>query len=295
MTLFFGKSPACRLEKIYKYFAINRERLADNLGKVTRTVSPSIFFLLTFILSWSIWISLILASSQISEGLSNIVRLFGVLMPAISAIILTAYCAGRSGIGHLFSRLKIWKVGAKWWIAVIFVYPVLLVIAGLLYNLSNPPSMVNLLPITAGSLIANGIFLTIAALGEEIGWRGVALPALMKKLSPLMSSLVLGLLWAAWHLPFWLLIGTLSQYGWAYFVMNFLFIVPTTFFITWFFNNTKGSILLPVIFHVVFNVVNVAIYPVTGSAEAFGIFIILQFAIMFAIIPSLRKSKASDV
>jgi membrane protease YdiL (CAAX protease family) len=256
-----------------------------------RTVSPMKFFLLTYILSWTIWIALILASSQISEGVSTIVRLFGVLMPAISAIILTGYYAGRSGIKHLFSRLKIWKVDAKWWLAVLFIYPALLVIAGLLYNLFDVQSTVNLLPIEVRSLIANIIFLTIASLGEEIGWRGVALPSLQKKYSPFMSSLILGLLWSAWHLPFWVLIGTLSQYGWVYFIMNFLFIVPTTFFITWFFNRTKGSILLPVVFHVVFNVVNVAVFPVTGSVGAFGIFIVLQFAVMVAITPSLRKTK----
>jgi hypothetical protein len=92
-------------------------------------------------------------------------------------------------------------------------------------------------------------------------------------------------------LPFWVLIGTLSQYGWAYFIMNFLFIVPTTFFITWVFNQTKGSLLLPVVFHLVFNIVNVAVFPVTGSVGAFGIFIVLQFAVMIAIVPALRKSK----
>ena len=84
-----------------------------------------------------------------------------------------------------------------------FVYPVLLVAAGLFYNLLYPQSAVQLLEISVGGLIANLIFLTIASLGEEIGWRGVALPSLQKKYSPLISSAILGLLWAAWHLPFW--------------------------------------------------------------------------------------------
>lgn len=77
--------------------------------------------------------------------------------------------------------------------------------------------------------------------------------------------------------------------------MNFLFIVPTTFFITWVFNNTKGSLLLPVVFHVVFNIVNVAIFPITESVGAFGIFIALQFTAMFAITPALRKSNPPNI
>jgi uncharacterized protein len=110
------------------------------MDKASGNISPLKFFLLTYILSWTVWIVLILASPQISEGTSTIVRLFGVLIPAFSAIILTAYYAGRQGIRQLFSRLKIWKVSAKWWLAVIFVYPALLVIAGLLYNLFYPIS-----------------------------------------------------------------------------------------------------------------------------------------------------------
>jgi uncharacterized protein len=280
-----------RIERIINNILLFRRRLASTMNKASLCISPLKFFLLTYIVSWSIWISLMLASSQISEGVSNIVRLFGVLMPAVSAVILTALSGGRSGINHLFSRLKIWLVSAKWWLAILFIYPALLVAAGLLYNLFEPKMAVGLLPISVGSLIANIIFLSIAALGEEIGWRGVALPALQKRNTPFMSSLVLGLLWSVWHLPFWLLIATLSQFGWVYFVMNFLFIVPTSFFITWFFNHSKGSILLPVFFHVVFNVVNVAIFPVTGVVGAFGIFIVMQFALVIMITPSLRRTK----
>lgn len=62
-----------------------------NLNDVSRRISPLKFFILTYILSWIIWIALILDTSKISEGVSNIVRLFGVLMPAVSAIALTAY------------------------------------------------------------------------------------------------------------------------------------------------------------------------------------------------------------
>jgi membrane protease YdiL (CAAX protease family) len=101
-------------------------------------------------------------------------------MPAVSATVLTAYSLGRVGVQQLFSRLKIWRVGGKWWLVGIVVYPVLLVVAGLIYNLYNfyvPQLAICILPVEIGSLIANIIFLSIAAIGEEIGSRGVALPA----------------------------------------------------------------------------------------------------------------------
>jgi membrane protease YdiL (CAAX protease family) len=259
----------------------------------TRNISPLKFFLLTYILSWAIWIPLILAANQVPEGVSAIVRLFGVLMPAVSGLILTTLYLGKSGIIQLFGCFKIWRVNVKWWLIAIFVYPVLLVISGIVYYIFEPQA-VSLLPITVAALIANAIFLLIATLGEEIGWRGVALPELQKKYSPLKASLILGLLWSAWHIPFWILIGTLSQFGPIYFVMNFLFIVPTTFFLTWFFNNTKGSLLFPTMFHLSFNIVNTAIFPVTSSIGAFGIFLALQLVLMIAFVPALRKTKPTD-
>jgi uncharacterized protein len=286
--------PSTRKRLTITFLQISKWLMA-NLKDASRRISASKFFLLTYVLSWTIWISLILAASQISEGLSNIVRLFGVLMPAISAIALTAKYTGGAGIRQLFARFKIWRVGGKWWFAAVFIFTALLIASGLIYNLLETQSPVNMLSISIGGLITNIIFLSVASLGEEIGWRGVALPALQKRYSPFISSTILGLLWAAWHLPFWVLIGTLSQFGPVYFVMNFLFIVPTTFFITWFFNRTKGSLLFPVVFHVVFNVVNVAIFPVTSSIGAFGIFIVMQFVAMIVIIPSLRNTKPVEV
>ena len=78
------------------------------------------------------------------------------------------------------------------WLVVLLTYSVLLVFAGLLYNLLYPQSAVSLLPVSVDSLIANIIILTIASLGEEIGWRGIALPALQKRYSPIISSTILG-------------------------------------------------------------------------------------------------------
>ncbi len=193
-----------------------RKRLMAILSNVSRPISPLKFFVLTFTLSWIIWIALTIVAPQISEGVSNVVRLFGVLMPAVSAIALTAYYSGHAGLRRLFSRFKIWRVGGKWWLAIVFIYPVMLVAAGLLYNLFNVQSPVNLLPISIVGFIANIIFLTIASMGEEIGWRGVAMPALQRRYSSLSSSTILGFFWAACHIPFWILIGTLSQYGPVY-------------------------------------------------------------------------------
>ncbi len=90
-------------------------------------------------------------------------------------------------------------------------YPALLLIAGLFFGWlgGQPPLIpVRLSPV---ELLVNCIFLAIATLGEEIGWRGVALPSLQRQHSPLRASLILGIVWATWHVPFWLLMDSFDQ------------------------------------------------------------------------------------
>jgi membrane protease YdiL (CAAX protease family) len=84
-------------------------------------------------------------------------------------------------------------------------------------------------------------------LGEEIGWRGFALPRLLERFSPLISSLILGALWAVWHFPYALTEGTfLSEVPLHWFFINLL---AMSVIYTWIFINTNGSLLLPLLFH----------------------------------------------
>jgi membrane protease YdiL (CAAX protease family) len=257
-------------------------------------VHPRTFFILTYLLSWLIWIPLDLSHFgirpfHISEGLSSIVRLLGVLMPAIAALILTSRTGGQREIRSLLGRLAIWRVGWSWWAAAVLVQPILLVGAGLAYNwIWGNPAVTLITGGTIATFIINIIFLAIATLGEEIGWRGVALPGLQSQRNAFKSSLILGFLWAAWHIPFWLLLDSFDQFGWTYLVLNFLFILPGTFYITWFFNHSRSSLLLPVAFHLSFNIVNTALFPVTSTPAAFTLFIIIEWAITLLIIRRLE-------
>ena len=142
--------------------------------------------------------------------------------------------------------------------------------------------------VSSSAFIINVFFLIVATLGEEIGWRGLALPALERKYSAFWASFILGLLWATWHVPFWLLLDTFTQFGFIYLVLNYLFILAGTFYITWFYNHGRFSLLLPIVFHITFNIVNVAWFPVTTSIGAFVIMIALDWIIAIAIIRQLE-------
>jgi membrane protease YdiL (CAAX protease family) len=112
-------------------------------------------------------------------------------------------------------------------------------------------------------------------LSEEPGWRGFALPRLQAKFSPLVSSLILGVLWAVWHAPARFggieaksLSDTLVEWG-------LLLLVAVIF--TWFFNRTKGSILVTALLHPAMNTTGNFL---TGSLGA----LILLFVFMLFVI-----------
>jgi uncharacterized protein len=266
----------------------------EHSSLATRTTSVWQFFGWSFLLSWLIWIPLTLAHFnlgpvRISEQVSGLVRLLGVLMPAVVALTLTVRSGGRTELRKLVARLAIWRVHWGWWLAAVGVYPALLLCAALLSNGLGWQPYLKLHPVPPIALLVNILILGIATLGEEIGWRGVALPGLQRQYSPLKASLILGTAWATWHLPFWLVLGNLEEFGPGYLGLNYLFIVPSTVYLTWIFNRTRSSLLLPVAFHLSFNIVNVAVFPVTTTIGAYALFIGLQGAVILGLILRIHR------
>ena len=88
-------------------------------------------------------------------------------------------------------------------------------------------------------------------LSEEPGWRGFALPRLQAKLSPLVSSLILGVIWAVWHAP--ARFGGIEAKSLSDTLVEWILIVLITILFTWLFNRTKGSILVTALIHPAMN------------------------------------------
>jgi membrane protease YdiL (CAAX protease family) len=90
------------------------------------------------------------------------------------------------------------------------------------------------------------------ATGEEIGWRGFALPRLQSRISPLVASLVIALFWINWHLFLWQAEGS-PIFSWRYWVVQYALHIPASMTIGWFYNRSKGSILVAGIAHAAAN------------------------------------------
>lgn len=208
------------------------------------------FFVLAFALSWYPWILALLRGRTSGPN---------PLGPLVAAIVVTAIVYGRSGLREFFSRFVRWRVGLEWY-AITFGAPVLLCLIAVALTLCFVPrAQISALSIEQLREVPERFLfiLLFIGLGEEPGWRGFAMPQLQTNYSPLSASLILAPLWALWHLP---LIG--NEFPWRIVPPFLLSVFGATFMLTWVFKRTKGSVLLPMLFHATVNTVGAGlIFP----------------------------------
>ncbi len=223
------------------------------------------FFVLAFALSWYPWI-LALVRGQ-STGPNP-------LGPFVAGIVVTWVVAGRTGLIEFFKRIARWRVGAKWY-AVIFLTPPLLCLLAVAFTLCVMPhaTMAPLSLEKIREVPERFVFILLfIGLGEEPGWRGFALPQLQARHSPFRASLILAPLWALWHLP---LLGT--EFAWPIVAPFVVSVFGATFMLTWIFNRTNGSVLLPMLFHATVNTVGAGlIFPPLFGRNAHSSLVDLQ-------------------
>ncbi len=117
-------------------------------------------------------------------------------------------------------------------------------------------------------VVISGLF--PGALGEELGWRGYALPRLQAKFSALVSSLILGVIWALWHIPtFYIEFVAQSSIPVFWF---FVEVTAISILFTWIYNNTDGSVLMAILFHASNNSVTPVLYPAVASVGYTNLF-----------------------
>jgi membrane protease YdiL (CAAX protease family) len=202
----------------------------------------SAFFGLAFLLSWYPWII------ALARGQTTGPNPFG---PFVAAIVITALAGGKQEVKALLGRLVRGRVGWRWY-AIAFGLPIILCLLAAAITVLVTGSQATLPAADKWRDLPERfifIFLFIG-LGEEPGWRGFAVPQLQKKLSPMRASLVLAPLWALWHLP---LLG--NEFPWPVVGPFILSVFGATFLLTWIFNRTNGSALLPMLCHATVNTV----------------------------------------
>jgi membrane protease YdiL (CAAX protease family) len=233
------------------------------------------FFSLTYIVSWILWIAVgaILrgAAPQPSglRAISGFLYLLGVFAPALVALALTARADGRAGTLALLRRTVKWSVGARWYaFAVTYMAAIKLAAALLLRIATGAWPAFGQEPVYIMAMAI--LFWTPVQAGEEIGWRGFALPRLSARLGLPGASIVLGVVWACWHLPFFFISGT-DKSGQS-FPLYLLSVTALSVAMAWLYWRTNGSLLLTMLMHAaVNNTKDIVPSAVSAATNAFSV------------------------
>lgn len=206
------------------------------------------FFLMTFGLSWGILALFIAFTTQVEAwfgkvGYTNPLFILAVHAPAIAAVWLVGRHHGLAGLSRFARRLTMWRMAWWWWALLIVGIPAVSYAGAFLKGTLGAP-----FPFTPWTAVLPAL-LTTLFIGpvEELGWRGLALPLMQRRLAPFWAGLWLGVIWAVWHVPAFYLSGT-PQSSWSL-PGFFVGCVALSLMLTLMFNASRGSLLVATLFH----------------------------------------------
>ncbi|MFT4414776.1 CPBP family intramembrane glutamic endopeptidase [Fredinandcohnia humi] len=224
------------------------------------------FILLTFAITWGPWLSVILwMDGSIAPGSPGylVYGLGGLLGPVVAAFITKRFYSPKQDYQQFLRELRRVKVNWRWY-AVILLVPFVLGMlpyllewmsgGGFAFGFETPYFMI--LAMLPMMILGGGL--------EEVGWRGVLLPELLRKYSALSATLIVAVVWAVWHTPLWFIQGTVqygSNFGW--FALS---ILGSSLLLSVVYVKTR-SILLCVLLHALFNA-NSAYFHTTAELNS---------------------------
>ncbi len=228
-----------------KYSSKVRARLAS----LIRTHHVFSYFVITFAISWMG--ALLVAAPQLMRH-APLSKTTGIVMfpamllgPSLTGVILARVVDGKSGIRDLSYRIFARRIAARWYAALLVPPTLILVLLFCLERFVSSDYRPNWFLI--------GIFFGVpAGLIEEIGWTGYVFPKMRSENNASAASILLGVLWAAWHLPVVNYLGTATPHGrywFSFFLVFTLVMTAMRVLICWMYSNTT-SVLLAQLMHV---------------------------------------------
>lgn len=250
--------------------------------RFVRQYQLTFFFLIALLFSAGM---MAYANSTGNEDITMLVP----LSPSIIAILVAVFAGGWQGFKALVPDQIRFRFNPIWYVYALLLIPILALIAALIQGYMSGENFSFL----DQSLVKIIIVVLLISLGEEFGWRAFALPRLQERFSPLVSSLILGVIWGLWHYPGYLVgVGTPLEMP---FYLFMLWVIPGTILITWGYN-ASGSIIIPILMHASANFA-FAFLPLlpewTGELNTFIILVsILWTAVIIGVVWSMRGQKA---
>jgi membrane protease YdiL (CAAX protease family) len=242
------------------------------------------YFTLTFAISWGGFLIVVGGPGGIpgtKEQLETLLPIALLAMfagPPVAGVLLTGLLYGRAGFRDLLTRMRRWRVGARWYAVALLLAPLLFTAVPIALSLTSPEYLpvivtsdekasVLLFGVVAG--LAVGIF-------EELGWTGFAIPRMRLRYGVLGTGLVVGVLWGAWHIlgnGLWASGVTSGELSLSIFVPAYLFtflvgqLPAYRVLMVWVYNRTQESLLVAMLMHASLTACSLILTPpATGAA-----------------------------
>ena len=224
------------------------------------------YFVLTYLISWGLWLPIVLGYEGALREALFIAGIFG---PALAGAAVTKLSGG--SVRAWLGRIVRFRVRGRWYLAALLIPAALIGVVSAVYAALGHTVDLGLLPGRAGAYAV--ALVSTALLGggqEEFGWRGFALPHLERVHGPVAGTLILGVLWGLWHLPI-VAADPEFQHGLdlgallPVIGMSLVSVVGYAFLLTWLFNRT-ASVVPAIVLHAGFNTANELLVPIPLDA-----------------------------
>src|SRR5687768_12193137 len=267
-----------RILEIIMNTSIAYESIQSRPRTVLGAKTLASFLALTFGLSWVPMSLFMLFADQFTAlfgemSATNPVFLLAVYAPGLSGVFLIWRHYGLKGLGSFFRRLTLWRAPLQWWLFLLLGIPAIVYAAAAIKGTIYEP-----FPFSSWYLVFPALVqsLLLGPMGEEFGWRGLALPLLQRRFAPFWASLILGVVWAVWHAPAFVMSGT-PQSAWS-FGPFFVGLIAITVIMTPLFNASRGSLLIAILYHL--NIMN----PIFPDAQPWDSFLLAVAATVIVFI-----------
>jgi len=198
----------------------------------------------------------VLAGLPVSPIISLLAAVPISCIPAVLAVLMLRVGGDVDERRAFRRRLTKWRIGLRW-----YVTGVVLLSAAHVAGVALATFPDGVFPFHLDRLALLPLFFVIN-LGEEIGWRGYALPRLQRHFNALTSSAILGVTWATFH---WVALGQNPSRPWGYIAVGTVSLIAMSVVMAWLFNRTGGSVVLMVAVHAVYDVVSIGVVPLADA------------------------------
>ena len=260
------------------------------------------FFALTFATSWAIWGAMVASSTSIETTVGLVLNVVATAGPSIAALVVAAALGGGT-LRRLLDSFSLDRVSPRWALVAVLL-PLGMIAVAIAVSVGAMGSSMPVVTVSVvGVLIVE--FVRIVFLGgpleEELGWRGFALPRLQVGRSAFSASALLGFIWGVWHIPLYFVSGT-GQHetgvasGPVFAIVAFVvWTIGLSILFTWLFNQTRGSLIVVILFHAAVNLGAFVPAAVGSTGAASFLYALVTWGVALVVAARLGREHLASI